>query len=995
MTTQTHIKGMSKNGMSKSQSLKATSPSKHTPKFKQRKLISRKGIASVLAMMFLIMFGSLVAAMAVASTGNIRTANMHLHVMRAMSAAETGLAVAEHRLQEASSRFIIAESNIDADITWALWTGDSSLIGAYQVAPPRDGYAESALPSGIAEALVNAHTEDVNILTGFDYVDEPAIEAAPSGADAGIYKSSNWVNTPAVLVEAWADPDNSNPPPAFQIRYAPLVGGEYIRVIVEGVVYDFQRNNKPIRRTITRDYRIVKSVDQALISHSKILIGKNVQIEGELGARFDEVDFENGDPIVMRSDFLGLDPTLDTKILAFWASLATSDTDGDNRLRIGHPIESSNMPADADFDGDGDMDGAYNDATQDGYLDEMDIFIRHYDTNGDNRVTLSAALIEGTRAGLDGSAPEFVGPGGVEIDADLALLIDEGQPDRNKNGVYGFVDLNNNHRYEPLDEDPKDWDQIHNVFSDNELGWRDGYLDAMDRYAKVKGGLVFKVSASDWENGQGPIEERLRGPIDPDDDESALVFGTSDLILPDISATSFADTENALIAAADGDAFWDQVADQLGTDASSLSAWTLDMNPTDDEAPHLFPIWDDADYDGLPDNSAWAYYEKAPYNSPSYSDVYWRPVFENMVFRNSQIPMGLNALFVNCTFVGSTYVRTHATNTHPLWSEYGTNQLDGSGIPTPKFARYVYGDDPGEDASNAPPSLPETAIPPDQMILMTELSISPLDVGDVAASEIASFGASYDILPDAIIIDGLRVTDTKKYSNNIRFHDCLFVGSIVSDTPSAYTQVRNKLQFTGATRFTTVHPDEPENSYLNPDTNDMDDILTSSMMLPNYSVDLGSFNSPPEQDIALQGAVIAGVLDARGNTTIDGALLLTFDPNYGEGPLVDVFGNPIGNPAGFNASLGYFGSGDGDFESIDPDDLPIVGGVRIIGYDTNGDGLADVSYTEPQPAGSTPVPFNGFGKIRLRHVPNMRLPSGLMLPLSMPPVTGTYQEGAI
>ncbi len=955
--------------------------------------LSRRGIASVLAMMFLIIFGSLVAAMAVASTGNIQTANMHLHVMRAMSAAETGLAVAQHRLNEASSRFIVAESDMDADITWALWRGDSALIGPYQVAPPHDGYAEAVLPGGIAEALVNAHGADVNILTGFDYIDEPAIESAPADAPSGVYEATGWVNTPAVLIGPWENPESGNPPPAYQIRYAPLAGGRYIRVIVEGVVYDFQRNSKPIRRTITRDYKIVKSVDQAIISNSKILIGKNVQIEGELGARFDEVEFDNGDPVVMRSDFLGLDPELDAKITAFWTSLAASDIDGDNRLRFGHPVEGAGMPADADFDGDGEMDGAYNDATGDGYLDEIDIFIRHYDANNDNRVTLSSDLIAGTRAGFDASTPEFVGPGGEGIDEDLALLIDGGRPDRNKNGVYGFVDANNDRVYEPVDEDPADYDAIHGVYSDQELGWRDGYIDAMDRYAKVQGRLVFRVEASDWENGQGPIEERLRGPIDPDDD-SALEFGADDLTLPDINADSFADTENALIAAADGDPFWQQVADQLGTDPASLGAWTLGMNSVDAAAPHLFPVWDDADNDGLPDNSAWAYYEKAPYNSPSYSDVYWRPVFENMVFKNVKIPMGLNALFVNCTFVGATHVRTYSGNTHPLWSEYGTNQLDASGFPEPKFRRFVYGDDAGEDASNAPPDLPSTAIPPDQMILMTDLSISPLDTGDVLASDISSFGASYDLLPEPIIIDGKRVTDTKKYSNNIRFHDCLFVGSIVSDTPSEYTQVRNKLQFTGATRFTTVHPDEPDNPNLNPDPNDMDDILTSSMMLPNYSVDLGSFNSPPEQNIALQGAIIAGVLDARGNTTIDGALLLTFDPTYGEGPMVDVYGNPIGNPAGFNASLGYFGDADGDFESVDPNDLPIVDGVRIIGYDTNGDGLADVSYTQPQPPGSTPVPFNGFGKIRVRHDPNMRLPSGLMLPLSMPPVTGSYHEGS-
>ena len=69
--------------------------------------------------------------------------------------------------------------------------------------------------------------------------------------------------------------------------------------------------------------------------------------------------------------------------------------------------------------------------------------------------------------------------------------------------------------------------------------------------------------------------------------------------------------------------------------------------------------------------------------------------------------------------------------------------------------------------------------------------------------------------------------------------------------------------------------------------------------------------------------------------------------------------------------------------------------MRIVGWDTNGDGLADVPYTEPQPAGSTAVPFNGFGKIRLRYDPNMRMPSGLMLPLKALPVSGTYKEGAI
>lgn len=958
--------------------------------------LSRRGVASVLAMMFLILFGSLVAAMAITSTGNIRTANMHLHVMRAMSAAETGLEVAEHRLQEAAARFVVAESNIDSGMSIALWSGDSATIGVYEVLPPQSGFDEGSLPAGIAEAILNAHAADENLYTGTGFISDPTIGSAPAGLPEGVYAEANWVYTPAVMIEAWPE-GRQNPPPAYQIRYAPLAGGDAVRVIVEGIVYDFQRNSQPIRRTIMRDYKLAKTVDQALIAHSKILIGKNVSIEGDLGARFDEVDFDNGDPIVMRSDFHGLDPVLDDKIEAFWQALADNDVDGDNRLRLGHPIEGSHgLDNSDDYDADGEGDGAFVDATGDGYLDEFDIFIRHYDANNDGRVTLSTALIEGTPAGNVGATPEFVDASGDPVDDDLAILIDARVPDRNKNGIYGWNDMNVNQQYDPADgEQALDYDAFLGVYGDIELGWRDGYLDRLDQYAKVSGGLRFRVGASDWEDGQGPIGERLRGPIDPDDDDAPLTFNAGDDVLPDISATSFADTENALMAAADGDDFWTQVADQLGTTVNSLSAWELDDNPIDDADPAFIPVWEDDNLDGRPDNHDWAYWEKSPYNSPAYSDIYWRPVFRNMVFRNTQIPMGLNGLFENCTFVGVTYVRAHADNDHPMWTQLGSNELSDWGTPEPKYPRYVYGDDPAETAANAPPTLPETAIPPTSLILLTMPGDTPLDTGDVPLDEIGSYGEGYNLLPEPIIIEGVRVTDTKRYSNNVRFNDCLFVGSIVADTPGNYTQVRNKVQFTGATRFSTVHPEEPDNGFLNPDDADMDDILSSSMMLPNYSVDIGTFNSPPEQDVRLQGAVIAGVLDARGNTEIVGTLLLTFNPEHGEGPLRDVFGNPVGNPAGFNASLGYFGSGDGDFESIDPANLPIVDGVRIIGWDTNGDGLVDVPFDESPPEGAVAIPFNGFGKIRLRHDPNMRLPDGLMVPLSMPPVTGTYQEGSL
>lgn len=950
---------------------------------------SRRGVASVLAMMFLIIFGSLVAAMGVASTGNVRTAATHLRVMRAMSAAETGMAIAEARLSEAASRFVVSESDIDAAMTTALWDGDAGTIGDHLVLPAPSGYSEGGLPGGVMDALVSHHFEDANIVTGGEFIDEPVVASAPADADTGVYRASNWVFTPAIALEETGA--NGALPPAYQIRYAPLADGEHIRIIVDGIVFDDMRSGQPIRRTISRDYRLVKTVDQAIISPSRIMIGKNVLVEGNLGARFEDVTYNNGDPLVLKSDFEGISADLDTKLQLLYTALASADVDGDNRLRVGHPVEGAAIPADQDFDGDTTPDGAFNDATQDGYLDEFDVFIRHYDSNSDGRVTMSTALIAGTPAGNAGASPEFT------EDEDLALLIDSAHPDRNRNGVYGWDDSDNDTFYDPETETAVDYDDFHSAYADVELGWRDGYIDVMDQYAKVSGRVMFTVEESDWIDEQGDYDAKLNGPIDPATGEPPLTFNADEDEVPLITADSFSTTESALQAAADGDPFWDQVATQLGATTTDLLTWTTAQNSGAPGDPWFEAVWADADNDGMPDNSADAYYEKAPFNSPAFADWYYRPVFRDMVFRNVQIPTGLNALFDNCTFVGVSYVRTHTSNTHVHWTVYGKREVDG-GDPEPAFPRTVWGDEGGEDPDEAYDGLPDTAIPPDQLLLR---ATSPLDKGDVIDSEIITYTSEdYDSLPEPLVIGGQRVTDTKAYSNNIRFHDCLFVGSIISDTPQVYTQVRNKLQFTGKTRFTTSHPELPDDGFYNPDPDDLEEIAKSSMMLPNYSVDIGSFNSPPEQNVNLNGAIVAGVLDARGNTTITGALLLTYQPVYGEGALQDVFGNPIGNPAGFNATLGYFGPDDGDFESLDPNDLPEVGGTKIVGWDLPAyDGIPDLPHdADPvaaQAAGGVIVPFYGYGRVLLRHDPNMTLPSGIRLPIQTRAQAGTYREGGL
>jgi hypothetical protein len=286
--------------------------------------------------------------------------------------------------------------------------------------------------------------------------------------------------------------------------------------------------------------------------------------------------------------------------------------------------------------------------------------------------------------------------------------------------------------------------------------------------------------------------------------------------------------------------------------------------------------------------------------------------------------------------------------------------------------------------------LPSTATPPNANIRMA--STAPLDKADIPSNQTGSW-TNYNSLPNPLVINGNRVTDSREFSNNIRFHDCLFVGSIVSDTPSGYTQTRNKVQFTGSTKIVQKHPQYPDDPLFNPPSSQTSLIKKSSLMLPNYSVDLGTFNSPGTQDVRLSGAIIAGVLDVRGNASIDGSLMLTFDPTPGQGPLVDAFGNAVGNPANFNTTIGYFGPDDGDAEGLDISKLPKVGGNPVVGWDTDGDGLADVPSTQAQPGGSTPVYFNGYGRVALRFNPTMTMPDGIMLPMQFEVVPDTYKEG--
>ncbi len=952
----------------------------------------RRGVVSVLSMMFLLLFGSLAAAMAVVSQGNLRTAAAHLHVSRAMSSAETGLAVAEERLEHVVTRFIVDRGEIDDDLGNRMWIGSIPVDVETVVLPLNTG----DVPTGVADGLAIIHNEDMNT-TEIDGIAAPILGAAPVGVDLTLFAEDDWLYTPAVgLIEQ--DPDADPRGQAFQITYAPLANGTDIRIIVTGYDFDHQRGGIPLTRTISKDFRMAKRVDHAVISPNRIMIGKNVMIDGDLGSTFNDLAFDNGDPMLLRSDFRHLDAALDDRLDALLANIENFDVDNDNRLRVAHPEEGQGQGL--DLDGDGTADESALDVTGDGYIDEFDIFLAFYDADGDGRVALSDDL----RAGTPGefATAEFIDGDGRGVDDALGLLIDSAKPDRNRNGVSGFVDVNLDGVWQPGDEPLQDVDPYSGLFADQVLGYRDGYIDSRDLYRKVDGTLAFRAERSNWESLQGSVYERLQGPIDPDDDP-AMTFGASEEELPELTTDRFEGAKNQIAAGADnGDPFWNQVAQNLGLGGPGDLVGYEELG-ADPEAPQYYRLDADDDGDGRPDNWDTAYFEKSPFNSPNFTDWYYRPVFVNMTFKDTVIEPGLNALFINCTFVGITYVQTATDNNHLNWELYGKMEFDSdAGRPLPTAPR-VEVTDPTQYPDDIA-AMPPTALPPEQRFFIPENPFAQaLDKADFLKG---ARPVNWADLLDPVIISGKRVTDTKLVSNNIRFHDCLFIGSIVSDTPQQYTPTRNKMQYTGATRFAREHPDPDKKTdeRYRPDSNDEELIDLSSMMLPGYSVDLGTFNSPPTQDVNLGGVIVAGVMDIRGNASIDGALLMTFKPEPGVAPLVDQFGVPVGNPANFNTTLGYFGPEDGDEESIDPTTLPeamaadpITGEMRmqkIVGYDTDGDGLADVAHDSPDiPADAVAIPFYGYGRVHLRFNPDMTLPDGIMLPVRVELRRGSYQEG--
>jgi hypothetical protein len=784
----------------------------------------RRGVASVLAMMFMVLFGSLAAAMAVVAQGNLRTADSGLKMSRAMSAAETGLIFASRRLSSEGGRFVVEKGVIDADFAEDIWMGtvDIGTDGDVIVLPPV-GYSVDP-PQGNGIGIVEA-VRDVHLVDAHSVVIEPGDSALPEiDYDYGTLRVR-----PITLT---GDTDG----PYFRLKYELVQDEPAIRVTSTGVDGD-------ISRTLQMDFELNKRIEFAILSPNRVMIGKNVRVEGPLGTRYglieEELEPNNGDPLVMRSDFYWLDSNLDTLLDTFFTQVVTYDVDGDGRLRPDHPVEGqaiSDHPELVDYDGDE-------------YVDDCDLFMSHFDNNSDAMVVYDSGLA--AAAGLGGLSEEFAG-----IDDQLARLIDDASADRDGDGEI--------------------------TSSDIALGYHDGVIDANDLYAKVHGRLAFAVARATWEAYHGESYQTVvEGPIRADIDVAPVTFEVTEDEMREITTEMFDDTQTWYESQVPSgpDDFWNQAS-----------------------GGHTAYIPGDE-------------WEEVPYGSTAPYDFYGRDTFQDVTFRNVRIPMGCNGLFINCTFIGVTFIESEADCDDEDW-----NYAD---------ARDEVEDPPGSGNFTYPKRFP-------------------------------------DLVPE--LDDGTPVPNTRVMSNNIRFHNCVFLGSISGDRLGEYTHWRNKVQITGEqTRF-YADPNDPDlledsdpraplwKSELGAmPQNVLDELQKSSILMPGWSFDVGNFENDPLQTtkLKLKGTIIAGILDVRGTADVHGTLLMTYRPTPGVGPLF--YG---GLPDAFNTTIGYFEPEAGGLEGKDLDEIQAM----------------------------------GFGEITLRYNPDAKLPDGIPWPLSIEPDPTTYVE---
>ena len=909
----------------------------------ERRQAADRGVAAIMAMMFLVIFGSLAAAMAVVASGNLRTAEASLKINRSLAAAETGLSFADFRLQLISEAnplnleagepgfdlypgLTIQENQIDAAFAATAWASgvtndDGSLVepvvGLLQDLFSEDLHnlrdVEVRTVDGQANVLVvgpiklrpGADEPDFVIsfrphpVPGLDY-DQPAYNSIDFREATGLedeVSNANPLDARFIQVRVTAMDDGSGT--STQLGETEFANG------VETATGNASRTQRysQVFRSVTVDYMMTRRNPYAFATLSRMMIGQNVHIDGPILTAFTETGVPNGHPLEVQSDFLGLDPDLDYELHGRtqpFLNMTPDDASAANlRLR-----------------------GAEDDP---GFYD----FVAEFDISGDNRLSVNSFKEMGgylQKAGLtqpptswsESERQQFrdlqddldYDGDGFLTDFDFFLKHFDGSGSA---GIRdGFVDadeldINGSDELAPARREL--FELINDFISpgrelteeDDRFSYQgvDARIGPDDFYTKINGRVDIVANRDDWEaeNGllddlDGRYQQVVNGPINPDFGDAPINF---DVETPEMTPDTF---DTAAYTERGG------TPEPIAAQAVNAEPYPANATPVVQPAP-AYPAFN------APAAARQAYLdslEPVPYGASNPYDYYARPVYRNILFRNAVIPAGSNAKFVNCKFEGITIVRFETANATPQGVE---NNFNYAGMQT---------------ASGAAKHVDRTF----------DLDGDPNTLDDV-------YGGDPDdpLNPPADEQERQRrALGTKLLGNNLHFQDCLFTGPIVSSgrrigagiplQPAEFTHVRNKITFTGSTQF------DFEDAVADNSEEDKELFYNSSLMLPHVSVEMGIFNTEDSttsvesasplgtptdvvvegvegntaaNPIQLSGMIVAGLIDLRGYVDIEGGIVSTFNPVSNQGP---VRGD---TSADFNTTLGYFSNEQGDREA--------------------------------------------------------------------------------
>jgi hypothetical protein len=196
----------------------------------------QRGAAAIIAMMYLVIFSSLGAAMAIVAQSNFMTADTHLKAQRAMAAAETGMGFVIYHLNEVTANIKTRDGIIDSDNAQALWAATRGAL-VVELANNLHNLAEPVLVyGGLTIGPIAVGPDDPTFTATFD--------AHPlTGED---YDTAYYQRPPF---------DSMDPP----VSAASPLDLTWVRVRVAS-------SDGPVQRSIQLDFKMDKKIPFAILS---------------------------------------------------------------------------------------------------------------------------------------------------------------------------------------------------------------------------------------------------------------------------------------------------------------------------------------------------------------------------------------------------------------------------------------------------------------------------------------------------------------------------------------------------------------------------------------------------------------------------------------------------------------------------------------------------------------------------------------------------------